>query len=151
MQTVLQMIQLLMMILASLRRITSQEVSLILLYLSWPVCLIHRFWNNTKPKSVNLFLTDVHVNGKVFTQDVQWYIYDTGNIISSLFILLSFVLLKTKTRSYVLSLKTLLTINIVDLIHYWTCFKQDEIVTWLECMLMVALSLYLIRKKWKKA
>lgn len=133
------------------RRPKRDVVSIILLYLSWPVSLVHRFWNNQVPVNVDWFVLEVKKNGHQFKQDIQWYIYDTGNILSSLFIVASFILIKTKNRTYALSLKIILLINFIDLIHYWLCFKQSEIVTWLESMLMVLLSLYLIiQKEWKR-
>src|SRR5690242_3216723 len=151
-QWILRLVTLVMTAAAALPRlIKSGAASLILLYLSWPVTIFHRFWNNSKPHKVSLFLLEVKKNGKPFIQDVQWYIYDTGNILSNILIVLSFILLKTKSRSYSLSLKVILTINFIDLIHYWLCFKQNEAVIWLESMLMVLLSLYLItQRKWKK-
>lgn len=131
------------------RQVRNGVVSLILLYLSWPVTIIHRFWNNSSPKKVNWFVVNVYKNDKLFTQDIQWYFYDTGNMLAGIFIILSFILLKTKNRTYTLTLIIILIINIIDLIHYWVCFKQDERVVWLESMLMVVLSLYLIiKRKW---
>ena len=84
-------------------------------------------------------------------QDVQWYICDTGNMLSFTFILLSFVLVNRKTPSYLIALKAVLIISIIDIIHYWVCYKQSELIILMEGLIMfLAASLILIRK-WKKS
>ena len=135
----------------TLRRINLETISVIVLFLSWPICLVHRFWNNDKPNRVNWFLTDVRkANGQLFTQDVQWYIFDTGNMLSTLFIVLSLLIVRIKTTSYRITLSAIFAISIIDIIHYWLCYKQSELIVTMEGLIMfLAASLIFIRK-WRK-
>lgn len=125
-------------------RLTRSDLSIILLFLSWPVCLVHRFWNNKPPHKINWFIAiDIK-------QDVQWYIYDTGNMLSFTLILLSFILLKNKSKSYNQVLFAVFLISIIDIIHYWVCYKQNEWVVTLEGMIMFLAALLIFVRKWKK-
>jgi hypothetical protein len=124
-------------------RPTRTDLSLLLLFLSWPVCLVHRFWNNKPPNKVSWFMT-----GEI-KQDVQYYIYDTGNMLSTTFILLSFVLIQKKTTNYNITLLAVFLISIIDIIHYWLCYKQNEWVVTLEGLIMLLAALLILRK-WNK-
>lgn len=123
-------------------RLTRNDLSVFLLFLSWPVCLVHRFWNNSPAHKVNWFVT-----GEV-KQDVQWYIYDTGNMISVSFILLSFLLIQKKTINYHIALLAVFLISIIDIIHYWLCFKQNESIVLMEGLIMLLAALLIIKRKW---
>lgn len=141
-----------MMIQAEARRLLTREgVSLLFLFLSWPICLVHRYWNVAKPKRVDWFIIKVHnPDGSHFTQDVQWYLYDTGNMISTLCILLSFIIIKHKTPSYRIALNGILCISIIDIIHYWVCFKQNELIITMEGLIMILTASLITLRKWKK-
>src|SRR6266540_1444621 len=123
------------------RRLTRNDLSLLLLFLSWPVCLIHRFWNNKPPDKVNWFVT-----GEI-KQDVQWYLADTGNMLSFSFILLSFILTRKKTTKFQIALLAVFLISLIDIVHYWVCFKQNEWILTLEGLIMLLAALLInIRK-----
>src|SRR6266540_4155703 len=107
------------------RRLTRNDLSLLLLFLSWPVCLIHRFWNNKPPDKVNWFVT-----GEI-KQDVQWYLADTGK----------------KTTKFQIALLAVFLISLIDIVHYWVCFKQNEWILTLEGLIMLLAALLInIRK-----
>lgn len=92
----------------------------------------------------------VKPDGTPFTQDVQYYWFDTGNMLSTTLIILSLVLIRQKTPSYRLALSVVLIISIIDLIHYWLCFKQLEALVILEGILMILAALIILYKKWIK-
>lgn len=134
-----------------IRRRGRAGVSLILLFLSWPVCLIHRFWNNSKPQQADWFLMKVfNPDGTPYTQDIQWYLVDTGNMLSTTLIILSLVIVREKTTSYRLALSVVLAISIIDIIHYWLCFKQLDLIVTMEGLLMLLAALLILLRKWKK-
>lgn len=144
-----------MILVDRIRRLTRNDLSLIGLYLSWPVCLVHRFWNNRPAQEVNWFVfpVDHPKTGGIVTQDVQYYIFDTGNMLSVSLILLSFILLKKKTYEYTLSLVTIFIISLIDILHYWLYFKQNEFIVLIESLMMIATSAFVIirnTKRWKK-
>ena len=133
------------------RRPTSDGVSIILLFLSWPACLVHRFWNNSTPNKGHWFLTDVDMtDGSPFTQDVQWYVFDTGNMLSVSLIILSIVLIDRKTPSYRIALNAVFIISIIDIIHYWLCYKQSELIVLVEGLIMLLAASLILSKQWKK-
>lgn len=133
-------------------RNVQDNLSLILLFMSWPVCLVHRWWSNRPPHKGSWFLTDVRSEqtGKLIEQDLQWYICDTGNMLSMSFIILSFILLKAKTIDYTICLITVFIISIIDIIHYWLWFKQEQQVVQFQGLLMVVAATLILRRKWKK-
>lgn len=123
-----------------------QPLAYIFIVLSWPVCLIHRFWNNEKPHQVDWFVYED------FRQDIQWYICDTGNMLSFSFILLSFIFLRRKTIQYSILLFTIFVISLTDVLHYWLAFKQWEWVVQLQGLLMLAATLLIfIKSQWRRA
>lgn len=140
-----------MTLVAAIRHRTSREaISLLVLFLSWPVCLVHRFWNNAKVHRAHWFVMDVHNdNGLLFTQDIQWYIFDTGNMLSTTFIILSLIIIRTKTTSYRWALSAVLTVSIVDIIHYWLCYKQSEYMVMVEGLIMLLAASLIACRKWK--
>lgn len=132
-------------------RINRATISVLLLFLSWPICLVHTFWNNSKPCAGHWFITEVRkTNGKLFTQDIQYYIYDTGNMLSTLFIILSLVIVKQKTRSYRLTLSAILTVALLDIFNYWLCYKQSTTIIIAEAVLMLLTALTIAYFQWKK-
>lgn len=130
------------------------NLSLIVLFLWWPACIVHRFWNNRPPHKVHWFIDDVRKpDGTLMMQDEQYYIFDTGNMVSFSLILLSFILNKTKTRQYKVALIVSFIISLSDIIHYWYNFKQSEWVVTIQGLTMVALALWILithSKKWIK-
>jgi len=138
------------------RRLTKNDLSLICLYASWPVCLVHRFWNNRPPHEGHWFLLPVEdpKTGKLVTADIQYYIFDTGNMLSTSLIILSFILLTKKNFEYQISLALVFIISIMDIIHYWLYNKQNEFVLALEATRMITGALFVLTRnaptKWKK-
>lgn len=121
-------------------------LSLIVLFLWWPTCLVHRFWNNKPPHRVHWFITDVRKpDGTLMMQDEQYYIFDTGNMVAFSLILLSFILNKTKTKQYKTALIVSFIISLSDIIHYWYNFKQSEWVVLFQGLTMVALALWTLK------
>lgn len=134
--------------------LTNHSTALLLLFLSWPVAQVHRFWNNAPPKKVHWFLTDVtNSRGELLTQDIQWYIFDTGNYLSVSLILLSFIVCRKKTRTYQVALSMIFAISLSDILHYWYSFKQSEWIVHIQGAAMVILSIWILTKpfiKWRK-
>jgi len=144
-----------MTLVAQFRRLGRNDLSLICLFLSWPVCLVHRCWNNRPPQAVNWFLLPVRDprTEELITQDVQYYIFDTGNMLSFSLILLSFILLKKKTYEYTVLLVTVFIVSLIDILHYWVYYKQSEFILLIESLMMIAASAFVtIRNttRWKK-
>jgi len=139
------------MVVGTLRRLPRAGVSLILLFLSWPVCLIHGYWNNKEPNRGHWFMTEVsNPDGTRFTQDIQWYLYDTGNMISTTLIILSLYIVKQKTPSYRIALSAILLVSIIDILHYWVCYKQNHLIITLEGLIMIIASSLITFRKWNK-
>lgn len=88
-------------------------------------------------------------DGTPFMQDVQWYILDTGNMLSVSMIILSFWIIDRKTPSYRIALNAVLIISIIDIIHYWLCFKQSELIVLVEGIIMLLAALLILFKRWK--
>lgn len=134
--------------------LTNHSIALVLLILSWPVAQVHRLWNNQPPNKVHLFLTDVRKpTGELLTQDIQWYIFDTGNYLSVSLILFSFIVCRKKTRTYQIVLSTIFAISLSDILHYLYSFKQSEWIVQLQGVTMVILSIWILTKpfiKWRK-
>lgn len=129
------------------------NLSLIILFLWWPACMVHTFWNNRPPHRVHWWLTEVKKSdGTLKMQDEQYYIFDTGNMVAFSLILLSFILNKTKTRQYKMALIVSFIISLSDIIHYWYNFKQSEWIVTIQGLTMVALALWIIitTTKWTK-
>ena len=89
-------------------------------------------------------------DGSLMTQDIQWYIADTGNMLSTTLILLSFYLFTRKGTSLRFIAGMILAISLSDIIHYWVWFKQAEIVVYLQGLAMIIATLYIGYRKWKK-
>lgn len=84
-------------------------------------------------------------------QDAQWYICDTGNMLSATLILLSLLLIRMKTKNYQIALLAVFLISIIDIIHYWLYFKQNEWIVQLEGLIMLLAALLILIRKWKRA
>lgn len=89
-------------------------------------------------------------DGTPFAQDVQYYWFDTGNMLSTTLIILSLLVIRTKTPSYRLALSVVLIISIIDIIHYWLCFKQCEAIVTMEGLLMLLAAFIIAYRKWKR-
>jgi hypothetical protein len=115
------------------------SLSIILLFLSWPVVLVHRFWNNRPVKVLDLILYE-----KV-EQDIQWYIKDTGDLVSIALILAAFYVYATSIRMKIVA-GSFLLISIIDIWHYWFWYKRNEYVVGLEFIIILTAGLLLMFK-----
>lgn len=136
----------------AIRSFNNREgLSIFLLFLSWPVCLVHTFWNNSKVHAGHWFLSEVRKsNGKLFTQDIQYYIMDTGNMVSTSLIILSLIIIEKKTLSYRLALSVIFTISLLDIFNYWLCYKQCALILAGEVVLMATAAALILLRKWKR-
>jgi hypothetical protein len=115
------------------------SLSIILLFLSWPVVLVHRFWNNRPVKVLDLILYE-----KV-EQDIQWYIKDTGDLVSITLILAAFYVYVTSIRMKIVA-GSFLLISIIDIWHYWFWYRRNEYVVGLEFIILIAAGVLLMFK-----
>ena len=118
--------------------------AIIFLFLSWPVTLIHRLYNNLPPKEVNWFAF------VYYPQDRQWYVYMTGLFLSSIMMLLSMFFYlgsKEKSHSYFSNLIMLMMgVQVLELINYWLYYGQNEdIITIQSCSLIMSAFFSLIK------
>lgn len=150
-----RLLLMMMTLVARSRRLGRNDLSLFCLFMSWPVCLVHRHWNNRPAHEGHWFLFPVEDprTGLLVTQDIQYFIFDMGNMLSVSLILLSFILLKKKTYEYTVSLVTVFVISLVDILHYWLFFKQNELIMFIESLMMIAAPIFVIIRnttRWKK-
>lgn len=116
----------------------------LLLIMAWPLHCVHRFWNNAPARNVDWFL---FADKK---QDIQWYIADIGGLLSITCILWAFYIFAKGTKQLRFITGTLLLISITDIIHYWLWYQQNEVVVYLQGLIMIAASLIIFVKTWKK-
>jgi hypothetical protein len=106
----------------------------IFLFLSWPVILVHRYWNNRPPLKLKL------VPFEDIEQDIQWYIKDTGDMLNISLILLAFYLSVKSIREKIV-VGSFLLISIIDIIHYWLFYKRNEYFIILEFIIVISSAL----------
>jgi hypothetical protein len=121
-----------------LTRVSRTNLSIILLFLSWPVVLVHRYWNHRPPLKLNLIAFE-DVN-----QDIQWYIKDTGDLVSITLILASFYVYVASTMKIVVG--SFLLISIIDIWHYWLWYKRNPYVLWVEFGILIVAGLLMMFK-----
>lgn len=115
------------------------SLSIVLLFLSWPVVLVHRFWNNRPPLVLDLIAYE-----KV-EQDIQWYIKDTGDLVSVIFLLSAFYLHVQSTRMKI-AVGSFLLISIIDIGHYWLWYKRNEYVVQFEFIILIVAAILMAFK-----
>lgn len=116
------------------------RIAIILLFASWPVCVIHRYWNNDPITPVSWIILDKTVN-----QDFRWYWVANELWLSSVFVLLAWKISKCKTRPIRLLINANLIISGVDIVNYWLWFRRNEFMLFLEGFIML-LTIILILK-----
>jgi hypothetical protein len=116
-----------------------ERVALILLYLSWPVCVVHRYWNNEPERKVRW----IRYDRSVF-QDFRWYWVYNELWVSAFFVILSFLIIRRKTRKLQIALWGLFWVSVVDILNYWLFFRRNEYALSLEGLIMVATALITI-------
>lgn len=108
---------------------------MLLMYLSWPVNLVHRYWNNRPEDIIYPFPLEPE---KI---DIQWYIRDMLNIISWLMIFWAVWLYINgnykKDRDFRDVFRAYFIILMIDLPHYLLWFKRCEWVLYIELIIMV--------------
>lgn len=113
-----------------------------ILFLSWPVVLVHRYWNNRPIQKLKLIpFEDIE-------QDIQWYIKDTGDLFSISLILLAFYLSVKSIREKIV-VGSFLLISIIDIIHYWLFYKRNEYFIIAEFIIVIVAAL-LVGVKFKQ-
>lgn len=126
---------------------------MLLMYLSWPVNLVHRYWNNRPIEMITPFMFE----GQELS--VQWYVSGLLNIISWLMIFWGIWLYITgsyrQDRDFRDVFGAYFIILMIDLPHYLLWFKRCEWVLYIElCIMMVSGGLFWWRhykkgKQWK--
>jgi hypothetical protein len=108
------------------------RIAAVLLLLSWPVCLIHKAWNNYP-------LTQVHwvVFDKTVYEDFRWPIFHAELWLSAVFVLLAWLIAVSKTRTLRILIWANLIISAIDIVHYWLFFRRNEWFLAGEGMVMV--------------
>lgn len=97
----------------------------ILVFLSWPTYLVHRLLNNSPPHVIRWIVFD-----KSVSMDVQWFVHDVCDIISSILLIFG-AWIATKKEVHIL-LGAMLIISFIDLAHYLLWYKRNEYVLWVE-------------------
>lgn len=97
------------------------RLAMILLYMSWPVCLIHRYWNNAPYLPVRWIRFD-----RTVYQDFRWYLVRNEDWASELLILSAFLVMRTKTFPIRTILLALFLVCLLDLGNYWLYFRRNE-------------------------
>lgn len=117
----------------------------ILLFLSWPICLIHRIWNNDPITPVRWIIFD-----KSVCEDFRWVLVYNELWLSSTLVIAAILIMKTKTLAIILLFRALLGIAIVDIINYWLWFRRKELMLTLEGLIMVIFCTAIFIKSQKK-
>jgi hypothetical protein len=112
----------------------------IFLFLSWPVVLVHRYWNHRPPKVLDL------IPFEKIEQDIQWYIKDTGDMLSVTLILAAFFVAVKSFREKV-AVGAFLLISIIDIWHYWLWYKRNEYVLGFEFIIIIVAGLLMVLKR----
>ena len=106
-------------------------IALVMLFLSWPVCLINRIWNNAPERRVSWILCDETVN-----QDFRWYIVQNELWLSSTLVIAAFLIAESFTRDMRVMLAGLLIVSGIDIVNYWMYFRRSENLLFLEGLVM---------------
>lgn len=126
---------------------TKKYIAYILLVISWPISLIHRIWTNHLPENKAWFVFEPKIS-----QDIQWYIADVGNMVATLLVLVAIYLyhsyLKIRYSDIPILLKCLIIMQIIDIVHYCLDFKQHDWVLYLQGLLLLICTLFIIFKKY---
>jgi hypothetical protein len=91
------------------------------MFLSWPVCLIHRYWQSAPYHPVRWVVYD-----KTVLEDFRWPIYHVELWLSAVFVLLAWLISTCKTPTLRILLLANLLISVVDIVHYWLFFRRNE-------------------------
>jgi hypothetical protein len=108
------------------------RIAAALLFLSWPVCVVHRYWEKSPYHPVHWVVFD-----KTVYEDFRWPIFHAELWLSAVFVLLAWLISTSKTYT----LRTLLWANLlisgIDIIHYILYFRRNIWFLSAEGMIMV--------------
>lgn len=107
------------------------HIAVVLLFLSWPVCVVHRIWNNSPERSVQWIVLDKTVN-----QDFRWYWVYNELWVSAALVLAAFLVMTRKTRAIRIVLYALLIVAMIDIVNYWLWFRRNEWALTVEGLVM---------------
>lgn len=124
-------------------KVNRTSLKYICLFLSWPVVLVHRYWNNRPPQKLSL------IPFEKINQDIQWYVKDTGDMVSISLILAAFYLAARSIREKIV-VGSFLLISIIDIGHYWLWYKRNEIIISLEGFIVI-IAAWLMMFKFKRS
>ena len=108
------------------------RIAAVLLYASWPICLIHRIWNKVPYRPVHWVVYD-----KTVYEDFRWPIFHVELWLSAFFVLLAWLIATYQTRTIRILLWANLWISVIDLVHYLFFFRRNEWLMATEGMIMV--------------
>jgi hypothetical protein len=117
----------------SARQAMRNRIAAILLFLSWPVCLIHRNWENRPLTPVSWIIFD-----KTVSEDFRWVYFANELWLSAFLVLLAWLISTRRTRILRILLWANLWISVVDIFNYWLFFRRSEWLLAAEGMIMVA-------------
>lgn len=125
-----------------------KTIILLLLLFSVPITNIHRFLNSSPVDPMSFPL-----NPNV-TTDIQWYILDVCTMLSFVFILAAFVLYifsdLQKDKDCIILILTVLTVALVDIVHYVLWFKQNEWVLIIESIILISGTIIMLLRHGEK-
>lgn len=116
------------------------RIAAILLWLSWPVCLIHDFWYTKPVTPVSWIIFD-----KTVRQDFRWFYVAMELWLSAVFVLLAWLISTKKTRTLQILIKANVWISVFDLVHYWLFFRRNEWFLAVEGMIMAVGTILIIK------
>jgi hypothetical protein len=110
---------------------SKSKIVMLLLTLSWVSQFVHRFLTNHVPEQMFFPLSKAHT-------DIQWYVYDLGQIFSYICILSAMAICVRKIEYVFILTLTCLSVQILDVVHYVLWFKQSEIFFLFENLIFLA-------------
>lgn len=122
------------------------RIAEILLWLSWPVCLLNRAWNNHPSYSASWIIFDRSVR-----QDFRWYIvYNQLWLSATLVIMAILICTRLTFRIRIVSL-SLLIVSFIDIVHYWLFFRRNEWFLFGEGVIMAVAAIIRFYAKYAKS
>jgi hypothetical protein len=109
-----------------------ERIALGLIFLSWPVCIVNRFWQSAPFHPVRWIIFD-----KTVIQDFRWYMVYDELWLSAFFVLLAFLICRKKTRNLQIALWSVFWVSIVDIVNYWLWFRRNEMALTFEGIIML--------------
>lgn len=116
------------------------RIAAVLLYLSWPVCVIHRYWNNEPYHPIHWVVFD-----KTVYEYFRWPIVHTELWLSAVFVLVAWLISASKTYILRILLWTNLLISVIDIFNYFLFFRRNEWLLTSEGMIMVVATVLILK------